>query len=298
MPVAAIDLGGTKLAGAVCDRDGAIVERHVLSIDDRSGGDVGGLIRQLLSDLSGAATIEAVGIAVPGIYRTSSGTVWAPNIAGWDDYPLLDELQSVTDVSIAIESDRTCYVMGEAWRGNARGARNAIFIAVGTGIGAGILADGRVLRGQHDIAGATGWLVLDGEYRAEYEPCGNFEFHASGPGIARAAGTRDAQEAFAALARGDAKAAGAVKTAVNYWGRAVANLVSLFNPEIIVFGGGVFGPAASLIDDIRAEAARWAQPISMRQVRLCASALGSDAGLYGAAAAAQNLLSPTLGLSS
>ena len=296
MTVAAIDLGGTKVAGAICDRNG-IVTRHVLPIGDRSGGDVGALLRELLRQLGGDATINAVGVAVPGIYRTASGTVWAPNIPGWDDYPLLDELRSVTSAPIAIESDRTCYVMGEAWRGNARGARNAIFIAVGTGIGAGILADGRVLRGQHDIAGATGWLVLDGDYRAEYAPCGNFEYHASGPGIARAAGTPDAQEAFAAFTRGDANAARAVRTAVNYWGRAVANLVSLFNPEIIVFGGGVFGPAISLIEEIRAEAARWAQPISMRQVRVCASALGNDAGLYGAAAVALNLLSSNLSVS-
>ena len=269
----------------------------MLSIGDRAGGDVGALIRELLHQLAGDATVRAVGVAVPGIYRTATGTVWAPNISGWDDYPLLDELSSVTNAPIAIESDRTCYVMGEAWRGNARGARNAVFIAVGTGIGAGILADGRVLRGQHDIAGATGWLVLDGEYRDEYAACGNFEFHASGPGIARAAGTRDAQEAFDAFTRGDAQATHAVKSAVSYWGRAVANLVSLFNPEIIVFGGGVFGPAVSLIEDIRAEAARWAQPISMRQVRLCASALGSDAGVFGAAAAAFNLLSNNLRVS-
>ena len=77
-----------------------------------------------------------------------------------------------------------------------------------------------------------------------------------------------------------------MRTAVSYWGRAVANYVSLFNPEVIVFGGGVFGPAAALLDDVYAEACRWAQPISIKQVRLKASALGADAALYGAAAVA------------
>lgn len=286
VPIAAVDLGGTKLAGAVFERDGRVLKRDTLPIAERTGTAVGDLISQLLENLTQDTPIDAIGVAVPGIYHTDRRTVWAPNIRGWDDYPLLEQLQRVASVPIAIESDRTCYIIGEAWHGNARGARNAIFIAVGTGIGAGILADGRVLRGQHDIAGAAGWLVLDGEYRAEYEPCGNFEFYAAGPGIARAAGTGDAQAAFEAFARGEPRALVAVRRAVGYWGRAVANLVSLFNPEIIVFGGGVFGPAAAFIDDIYAEALRWAQPISIRQVRLCASALGADAGLYGAAAAA------------
>lgn len=286
MPIAAVDLGGTKLAGAIIERDGQVLTRDTLSIGDRAGAAVGDLIQQLLANLTHDITIDAVGVAVPGIYHTDRGTVWAPNIPGWDDYPLLEQLQREAGVPVAIESDRTCYIIGEAWQGNARGARNAIYIAVGTGIGAGILADGRVLRGQHDIAGATGWLVLDGEYRAEYAACGNFEFYAAGPGIARAAGTRDAQAAFEAFARGEPRALVAIRRAVGYWGRAVANLVSLFNPEIIVFGGGVFGPAAALIDDVYAEALRWAQPISIRQVRLCTSALGADAGLYGAAAAA------------
>jgi glucokinase len=225
-------------------------------------------------------------MSVPGIYHRDRGTVWAPNIAGWDDYPLLDELRRATDAPVAVESDRTCCIMGEVWQGEARGAKNAIFVAVGTGIGAGILADGRVLRGAQDVAGATGWLVLDGGYRDEYAACGNFEYHAAGPGIARAAGVATAEEAFAAFARGDERAVRAVRTAVSYWGRAVANYVSLFNPEVIVFGGGVFGPAAALLDDVYAEAGKWAQPISIKQVRLKASALGADAALYGAAAVA------------
>ena len=285
MPIAAIDLGGTKLAGAVFDAGGTILRREVLPLAGRSGCDVGTLIQQLVHNLQQHAAITAIGVAVPGIYHSDRGTVWAPNIPGWDDYPLRDELSRAIAATVTVESDRTCYILGEAWRGQARGARNAIFVSVGTGIGAGILVDGVVLRGAHDIAGATGWLVLDGAYRDAYAACGNFEFHAAGPGIARAAGVGNAEEAFAAYARGDAAAVQAVRTAVSYWGRAVANYVSLFNPEVIVFGGGVFGPAAMLLDDIYAEALKWAQPISIKQVKLQVSALAGDAGLYGAAAA-------------
>jgi glucokinase len=286
VPVAAIDLGGTKLAGALFDAAGRMVHREVTPLGGRRGSGVGALLQEVLGALSRTAHFDALGVSVPGIYHRDRGTVWAPNIPGWDDYPLVDELRRATEVPVTVESDRSCCILGEAWQGEARGARNAIFVAVGTGIGLGILADGRVLHGAHDIAGATGWLVLDGPYREEYAACGNFEYHAAGPGIARAAGVPTAEGAFAAFARGDARAARAVRTAVSYWGRAVANYVSLFNPEVIVFGGGLFGPAASLLDDIYAEARRWAQPISLTQVRLRVSALVADAPLYGAAAVA------------
>jgi glucokinase len=178
--------------------------------------------------------------------------------------------------------------LGEVWQGSAREARNAIFIAVGTGIGAGIMCDGRVIHGQHDIAGAVGWLALDRPYREEYRGCGNFEYFASGPGIARAAQAAGMLEAttasvFAAYDQNDERARAVIAQAVAYWGMAVANLVSIFNPEVIIFGGGVFGPATALLEDIRREAAQWAQPISMKQVRLVSSVLGSDIGVLGAA---------------
>ena len=293
MPILALDLGGTKLAGALFSRDGRLLQRTESALEGRSGSAVGQLIVELAGVLATFAPLEAAGVGVPGIFHSRTGTVWAPNIAGWEDYPLLDELQTALGphVPCTVESDRSCYIMGEAWQGSARGARDAIFLAVGTGIGAGILTDGRVLRGQHGIAGAIGWLALDRPYRAEYGECGCFEFHASGVGIARAAQARGmtdctTRDVFLAHANHDPVAQEVIADAVAYWGMAVANLVSLFNPEVIVFGGGVFGTATLLLDRIRAEAARWAQPIGMQQVELRPSALGGDAGLYGAARAA------------
>ena len=94
--------------------------------------------------------IKAVAVAVPGIAHPRTGRVWAPNLQGWDDYPLRDEVRdafSDPGVKFVVESDRAAYILGEAWQGAARGCRDAIFLAVGTGIGAGILTDGRVLRG-------------------------------------------------------------------------------------------------------------------------------------------------------
>jgi glucokinase len=92
----------------------------------------------------------------------------------------------------------------------------------------------------------------------------------------------DGTDVFSAFRNGDPVATKVIDNAVELWGMAAANLVSLFNPEMIVFGGGIFGPAVELLDRIRAEARRWGQPIAMEQVRFVASELGADAGLYGA----------------
>jgi glucokinase len=308
MAVIGMDLGGTKLSSAVFSEQGKVLTKSYVSIGKRKGAEVGELIceevRQLMPTVSGDDPIRAVGVCVPGIYYARTGRVWAPNIPDWTDYPLYDELQTAvgSNVLVRVDSDRACAILGETWRGAARGCKDAIFLAIGTGIGAGILVDGKVLRGHQDIAGAIGWLALTQPFRDEYGKVGCFEYHGSGPGLAKVA--RDfvadmngsesrlaarapdqftATDVFSAYAKGDPLAVRVIDNAVAYWGMAVANLVSLFNPQKIVFGGGVFGPAASQIDRIRAEAEKWAQPISITQVSLEISKLGGEAQMYGAA---------------
>jgi glucokinase len=309
MSVIGLDLGATKIAAALFPTGGEPTHRRTVSLDGRTGSGVGALLTEQVCRLMAAADREGgpatgVGIAVPGIYRAATETVWAPNIPGWDDYPLAAELRDAIpgDLPILVDSDRACAILGETWCGGAAGVRNAIFLAVGTGIGAGILVDGRILRGVGDAAGAIGWMALDRTYREGYEAVGCFEYHASGPGMAakarRLVGAKDsydgellhgrdtaltAQDVFAAYDRGDPLATRVLDQAVVYWGMSVANLVSLFNPEVIIFGGGVFGPAARFLDRIREEATRWAQPIAIQQVTLQASRLADDAVLYGAA---------------
>jgi glucokinase len=326
MSVIGVDIGGTKLALALFTEEGEVVARRSARLAGLAGEWVGALgvaeLHELMESAAAAADpVRAVGIAVPGIYRSAGGTVWAPNIPGWNDFPLRAVVESglaggaSTHVPVVrVDSDRACCVLGDAWRGTSRGARNAIFVAVGTGIGAGILVDGAVLRGARDIGGAIGWLALGRDYRAGYADMGCFEWHASGPGLVRMAveqlaalaaaagaaegGTASAEptgqlaaldpatlttaDIFEAYDAGDVVAIHVLDKAVAYWGMAVANLVSVFDPEIIVFGGGVFGPASRFLDRIRQEAERWAQPISMPHVRLGVSSLGADAVLYGA----------------
>ena len=295
-----IDLGGTKLAAAAFTAGGELLHRETTPLTGRRGEAVGALIVERIRSIADRHPLEGAGVCVPGLYRSARGTVWAPNIAGWDDYPLRDELRSALGArtALTIDSDRAAYILGESWRGAAAGARDAIFLAVGTGIGAGILTDGRVLRGHGDVAGAIGWLALDRPYASRYKDHGCFEDQASGPGLVRVAGDLmesdsayqgelpreglDAAQIFAAYERGDTIAVQVVDNAIELWGMAAANLVSLFNPEIIVFGGGIFGPATRLIDRILGEARRWAQPIAIEQVRFVPSMLGGDAGLFGA----------------
>ena len=305
MAVIALDLGGTKLASALFSDNGDILFKTTHPLDKKQGTEVGELIFQAASELlSNTNDVSAIGICVPGIAHAKTGKVWAPNIPGWDDYPLLEELQrSVNNekIKIKIDSDRACYILGEVWKGNAQGCRDAIFLSVGTGIGAGILINNDVLRGSHDIAGAIGWIALDRPFNQKYISCGDFEYNASGEGIVKVAkemlgasvynksvlkninpGLLSAKDIFDAYENGDELSKNVIANAIECWGMATANLVSLFNPEKIIFGGGVFGPALKLLDEIYIEAKKWAQPISIEQVQLQASALGNDAGLYGA----------------
>ena len=308
MAVIALDLGGTKLAAALFSNNGDILFKTNCSIDKRQGTEVGTLISQTANELLDKSkeineNVSAMGICVPGIAHAKTGKVWAPNIPGWDDYPLLDELQQSInhkDLKIKIDSDRACYILGEVWKGNARGCSDAIFLSVGTGIGAGIIINNEVLRGSHDIAGAIGWMALDRPFKEKYVSCGDFEYNASGEGIAKVAKEMMntsknesvlkkidpekflAKDVFDGYENGDELSKKVISNAIECWGMAVANLVSLFNPEKIIFGGGVFGPALKFLDEIYIEAKKWAQPISIQQVSLEGSALGNDAGLYGA----------------
>lgn len=308
MALLGIDLGGTKLAGGLFDHDGQILERRSTLLAGRSGAAVGRLVVDMVHALGSTAKerslgLTGIGISVPGIAHPTIGRVWAPNIPGWENYPLQEEVSNaLRRVPVVVDSDRACSILGERWLGAARGRSHAIFLAVGTGIGAGILANGSVVRGARDIAGATGWMALDQPFRDEYTSGGCFEYQASGTGLATvarvllqenpesrsslrsvASDRLTAHDIFAAYDQKDPVATEVLHRAVRIWGAAAANFVSLFDPEVIIFGGGVFGPAVRFIDDIRREAARWAQPISMRDVLFVPSALGNDAALAGAA---------------
>ena len=294
MAVIGIDLGGTKISAALFSRDGELIVKEYKLLDGATGTAVGLAVAETILALRTRRPdlpVEAVGICVPGIVYSKKGTVWAPNIPGWDNYPLKNDLKAILDdpsVKISIESDRTCYILGELWKGAARGCTDAIYLAVGTGIGAGILLDGHIIHGASDIVGATGWMALEDPFKEEFIPVGCFEYYASGNGIGNQAkllygdDSKTSYDVFADYGK-DPIATQILDKAIRRWGMGTANLVSLFNPQKVIFGGGVFGPAVQYIGRIYAEARKWGQPISMRDVIFCASEVGGDAALLGAA---------------
>ncbi|MEO5975985.1 MAG: ROK family protein, partial [Chryseolinea sp.] len=161
MAILAMDLGGTKIAVAVFSTSGEILFHDTVLLNNEIGQTVGNLITTQVTKQIQDHAIDSIGVSVPGISRKKAGTIWAPNIPGWEDYPLLNEVKEVAgDMPVSIDSDRACSIFGEQWQGNAKDCNDVIFMAVGTGIGAGIVANGSLIRGSEDIAGAVGWMAL------------------------------------------------------------------------------------------------------------------------------------------
>jgi glucokinase len=275
--VLAVDFGGTKTALARVDAGGVVREART----ERAERTVDESVAQIAGAVRGVA---AVGVIVPGIYSESTGRAWCPNLWGPDDVPLRDALAAAVNVPVYIDSDRSGYVLGEAWLGAARGLSHVVFVAIGTGIGVGILSEGRVVRGAHGIAGAAGWFALDPAWKEEYGQAGCWETKSAGPGVARRAGVSDGQALVAAARSGEGVAVSAIERAADFTAMGIANLISALNPEAVVLGGGfLVGTADLVMPRIRAGVKQWAQPIAAARCRLEVSQLGEQAGLLGAA---------------
>jgi len=301
--VLAVDLGGTKVAAALVDRNGQVLAQNSLTVDASSTLAPVKQIVELTRNLAGGKVfggrIEAMGVAVPGLVRRD-GRVWAPNLPGWKRMALARRLHQALRVPVVVESDRNAAVLGEAWRGAARGKKDVIVLMLGTGIGAGILSGGQLVRGAHELSGCAGWMVVTDQHSPETQGVGQLESLAAGPAIASAATKKLAQgiggllkeipaeaitayEVAKAARRGDIASIEVYLEAGRLLGFAVANLVSLFDPEIVVIGGGLANASDLFLDALRKAMKERAQPIAAKQVRVVASRLGSKANLLGVA---------------
>lgn len=300
-------MGGTKLSSALFTADGRMFSKIKIPIDRSAPDKSVHQVREVIKRMDREArklkgVLSAVGIAIPGVVFQEDGLVWAPNIPGWDHLPLRGMLSEMIPLPIVLDSDRSAYVLGEQWKGAAQDLKDVVFLAVGTGIGAGILTDGRLCRGCQDIAGAVGWFALDTRYKEEYTDMGCFEAEASGDSVARRAlrliragessileemteGNIEnitAEKVVAAYRRGDALAGSVLETTCRYLSMGIANIISILNPEIVILGGGLFQSGELLLESIRKEYKKWAQPLAAERVRIELSSLGEDAGLFGA----------------
>jgi glucokinase len=296
--VLAVDLGGTKCSAALVDRNGRLISRRTVAVDLSSPNAPVLQIIQLAKEFGvPKRAFRAAGVAVPGLVRPT-GTVWAPNLPGWHRMPLASRLRRSLGIPVVVESDRNAAIVGESWRGAARGKSDAIVFMIGTGIGAGILSGGRVLRGAHELSGCAGWLTITQAVASS--GIGELEWLAAGPAIARAAQERleageesslaqvdcsriTAHDVAAAARKADRVAIEIFRRAGTLLGYGIANMVSLLDPQVIVLGGGLAAVSDLYLDSLRTAMLERAQPLSATKVKVVVSKLGDKANLLGCA---------------
>lgn len=289
-----VDLGGTKIAAARVDTAGNITHHRVAPTPGAGGRAVVTAVIEILHQLPQQG-VCGLAVDVPGM-AYPNGSVWAPNLSGWKRMPLGAMLKQHFKLPVLVESDRNAFVTGEVWQGAARNCSDVVFLAIGTGIGAGIISGGRLLRGSGELAGCLGWMATGSRFLAKYQEIGCLESHLAGPAIAQQASrirkTATTTRELIQLARqGDPKAKSVLSQTGEYLGLALANLVSILNPEMIVVGGGVAAAGSLLLAPARKTMRQWAQPLAGKQVRIVRSRLGSRAPLIGLAKMAFDLTS-------
>ena len=327
--VLGLDLGGTKIAAGVVNSRGKLFSSvRVVTPAQGVKTDLAALFDAAHAAVSAAKIpwkrIRAVGVGVPGAFDPRAETVWAPNLPGWSKVRLRQLLEDALERPVFVESDRNVQALAEAWLGSGarRRVRNLVFLTVGTGIGAGLISEGRLIPGAHGVAGAAGWMVIDRQWKPEYGRVGCLEALGAGPAVARlgksawAKGdcrfqipdSKSQNNAFrdstsqisslpdskirpnptaefvaAAARRGDQAARRVLEEVGRNLGLGVANIVCLLNPEVVVLGGGLAGIGSPLLAPLRRALRQWGQPLARKQVRIVISRLGEQAGILGAA---------------
>ncbi len=239
-----IDLGGTKIEGVSMAPDGTVTRRQRVATPVALGyRGILGAIETLVGELEqGADQPGTVGIGTPGSLSPRTGLLRNSNTTCLNGRPIAGDLESLLGRPVRIENDANCFALSEAADGAAAGARVVFGIIMGTGVGGGIVVDGRLIRGRHLVAGEWGHNALDDRGPACY--CGRFgcvETLLSGPGLAANYGypADHAQDLLAAARRGNRDARDAVDRFIDNFGRAVAQVVNILDPDVIVLGGGL-----------------------------------------------------------
>lgn len=291
-----LDLGGTDLkAGLVSDR-GEVT--HFLRLPARAGEHAEAPLEAIagaVADLRRAAAgpVAGIGLGCPGVIDPASGALVGrtPHLPHWDSLPLRALLMERLGASLVLENDANLAALAEHRAGAARGARVSLTITVGTGIGCGVIIEGRVLRGAHGGAGELGHLPIDGRFPCRCGVPGCVEPECSGSGLvarAREAGlvVPDAASVFAAATAGDARATPLIERMTDRLGALIAVAVNLLDPEVVVIGGGVSNAGEALLVPLRAAVARYTLESLRDGVRIVGAALGERAGVVGAGLAA------------
>ena len=292
-----LDLGGTKLYGAISDVAGNIICDQEIKNHGKSGEEcfamlVGMLDRLVAESRQRELKLLGIGIDVPGSVQLDTGLVLNAPAVSMRGFPLKERLVSRFGCPVYVDNDLKQASIGEAWFGAGKNFRNVVLLAIGTGIAASTVIDGQPLRGAHARLGELGWMVPGPDFLGrKYVGFGALETEASGPGIeARArklvSGTQferpleelNGETVFAATRRGEPWAQQCVAETVDYLAVLIANIMAFYDPDVIILGGGVSRSSDLLIPPIlkRVEGCVLTPPY------IVPSALGYKAGVLGA----------------
>ncbi|MET7377269.1 ROK family protein [Streptomyces sp. NPDC005526] len=300
--VAALDIGGTKIAGALVDGHGRILVRAQRATPAQEDGDtVMRAVERVLGELTAAplwGRATALGIGSAGPVDASAGTVSPVNVPGWRAYPLVERARAaVGGLPVELIGDGVAITAAEHWQGAARGHDNALCMVVSTGVGGGLVLNGRLHPGPTGNAGHIGHISVDLD--GEPCPCGSrgcVERLASGPNIARRAlddgwrpgpdGDTSAAAVAAAARAGDPVAVASFERAAQALAAGIAATATLVEIDIAVIGGGVGKAGDVLLEPLRKALREYATLSFVRGLTVVPAQMGTDAGLVGAAAAA------------
>ncbi len=302
--VVALDIGGTKIAGALVDGDGRILLRTRRATPAREDGEtVMGAVEEVVATLAASPLWEAagaVGIGSAGPVDAHRGTVSPVNVPGWRDYPLVDRVRRAAGGRpVTLVGDGVAMTAAEHWLGAAKGHDNALCLVVSTGVGGGLVLGGRLHPGPTGNAGHIGHIAVD----LDGDPCacggrGCVERIASGPHLARRAlengwrpgpdGDTSAAAVAAAAEAGDPAAVASFERAAQALAAGIAATAALVEIDVAVVGGGVAGAGEVLFAPLRRSLASYATLSFVRNLTVVPALTGTDAGLLGAAAAARS----------
>jgi glucokinase len=303
--VVGVDLGGTNLRTALLSTDGEVLDKRSEATQGSEGWKsvVARLIKCIALQreiaIDRGLRVAAVGVGAPGIIQMETGiVVKSPNFPDWNNLPLKEELERALMIPVVIENDANAAALGEQWRGAGRGISSMILLTLGTGVGGGIVLNNRIWQGADGMAGEIGHMTLVPEGRQC--GCGNrgcLEMYASARGIVQSyqeqcpvAGTDasivTAAQVYQAAREGDPVARHAMNHMGHMLGIGIANLINIFNPQMIVLGGRVKDAWDLFIGATHEEIMRRAFQVPAERTHIVPSVLGDDAGMVGAAAVA------------
>lgn len=243
---------------------------------------------ELAREVADDAAIDGVGIGLPGIFTPEGVAVLFPNLPGhWPGFRITETLEIGLGLPVRLINDARAATLAEATAGAAVGCTNVVCITLGTGLGGGIVLDGRIHEGKWGIAGEVGHqtVVPDGPACS----CGNHgcaEVVARASELARLAGRDSAVEVYQGAKEGDPRCLASIETIAGHLGILIGNLVTVFGPDRIVIGGGIAGAGDQLLEPLHRAVAARATMVPPEELELVPAQLGSAAGAIGAAVAA------------